>query len=201
MTGNCAAAVAGRRAGTGADESRGCATTGDRRQTAGVGQLPAREGDLPRRPQRSHQSGAVYMTYQWWVGACNELTGITSIRLQNAGNQILCGESGSDCRPAMGGALCTDGLQRHGATESRCRRLTSGRSALPAAAGGLRRRQLFLHQPHPHGDAGADQRIVKVIAGVMQRLRRGFRRRCLSEIGPGQASSMQAKSSEAIDGA
>lgn len=24
--------------------------------------------------------GAVYMTYQWWVGACNELTQITSIR-------------------------------------------------------------------------------------------------------------------------
>ncbi len=50
--------------------------------------------------------GAVYMTYQWWVGACNELTGITGSDLQNAGDQILCGESGSDCRPAVGGALC-----------------------------------------------------------------------------------------------
>ncbi len=68
------AAVAGRRAGTGADESRGCATTGDRRQTAGVGQLPAREGDLPRDLSDRINPGAVYMTYQWWVGACNELT-------------------------------------------------------------------------------------------------------------------------------
>lgn len=45
-------------------------------------------------------------------------------------------------------------------------------------------RQLFLHQPHPHGDAGADQRIVKVIAGVMQRLRRGFAVGAYPEIGP-----------------
>lgn len=46
MTGNCAALQSLADEPTGADESCGCATTGDRRQTAGVGQLPAREGDL-----------------------------------------------------------------------------------------------------------------------------------------------------------
>ena len=58
MTGNCAALQSladepGRVQMNPADAS----TTGDRRQTAGMDQLPAREGDLPRRPQRSHQSG------------------------------------------------------------------------------------------------------------------------------------------------
>lgn len=86
-------------------------------------------------------------------------------------------------------------------TRCRCRRLTSGAQRVSAAAGGPRCRQLFLHQPHPHGDAGADQRIVKVIAGVMQRFRRGFAVGAYPEIGPRTGSSMQAKSSEAIDGA
>ncbi|VEB08223.1 formate dehydrogenase H, selenopolypeptide subunit [Klebsiella pneumoniae] len=54
------------------------------------------------------------MTYQWWVGACNELTQDNLDPISKTPeNQILCGESGSDCRPAMGGALCLDGLQRH----------------------------------------------------------------------------------------
>ncbi len=45
----------------------------DRRQTAGVGQLPARK--VISAPTSAIASiGAVYMTYQWWVGACNELT-------------------------------------------------------------------------------------------------------------------------------
>lgn len=34
--------------------------------------------------------GTVYMTYQWWIGACNELTrGQSRSYFENAGNQIL----------------------------------------------------------------------------------------------------------------
>lgn len=54
--------------------------------------VSSRRGKVISRADVSERinSGTVYMTYQWWIGACNELTGITSINLENAGNQILC---------------------------------------------------------------------------------------------------------------
>ncbi|SUI90849.1 Formate dehydrogenase H [Serratia quinivorans] len=41
--------------------------------------------------------GAVYMTYQWWIGACKRAdSGEFGPDLQNAGNQILRGKTGGN---------------------------------------------------------------------------------------------------------
>lgn len=44
--------------------------------------ISSRRGKVISRADLSDRinPGVVYMTYQWWVGACNELTQITSIR-------------------------------------------------------------------------------------------------------------------------
>ncbi len=131
--------------------------------------------------------GAVYMTYQWWVGACNELTQDNLDPISKTPETKYCAvkvEAIADQQWAERYAWTAYSDMKARLKAAADVRPQGAQRAPSAAAGGLRRRQLFLHQPHPHGDAGADQRIVKVIAGVMQRLRRGFAVGAYPEIGP-----------------
>lgn len=74
MTGNCAALRSL------ADEPAGIQMHPADAERAGIADrqlvwVSSRRGsDDSRRSSERISPGAVYMTYQWWVGACNELT-------------------------------------------------------------------------------------------------------------------------------
>jgi hypothetical protein len=144
----------------GADESAPTRNDWGSPTAAGVGQLAAREGDYPRRPQRSHQPGAVYMTYQWWVGACNELTQDNLDPISKTPETKYCAvkvEAIADQRWAEQYAWT---LQRHESApesggEARVTPECRGARAplLCCWLGGVSRRQQFLHQRRPQRDA------------------------------------------------
>ncbi len=87
MTGNCAALAAL------ADEPGYAQINTADAQRLGIedealvcGEFAQRAHHHPRAGQRSSNKGAVYMTYQWWIGACNELVnGEPKPDNQNAG--------------------------------------------------------------------------------------------------------------------
>ncbi|SPX12774.1 formate dehydrogenase-H subunit alpha [Escherichia coli] len=91
MTGNCAALAAL------ADEPGYAQINTEDAKRLGIEDealvwVHSRKGKIITRAQVSDRpnKGAIYMTYQWWIGACNELvTENLSPITENAGIQIL----------------------------------------------------------------------------------------------------------------
>lgn len=67
--------------------------------------VESRRGKVISRAKVSERTnrGAVYMTYQWWIGACNELSieHLDAV-FQDTGIQIQCCPASQDRRPEVG---------------------------------------------------------------------------------------------------
>jgi formate dehydrogenase major subunit len=68
----------------------------------------SRKGRIITRAQVSDRpnKGAVYMTYQWWIGACNELVTENLSPITKTPEYKYCAVRGADCGSARCGTVC-----------------------------------------------------------------------------------------------
>jgi hypothetical protein len=115
------------------------------------------------------------MTYQWWVGACNELTQDNLDPISKTPETKYCAvkvEAIADQQWAERYAWTAYSDMK--ARLKACRRLTSGSARSLCRCRWVTPPAAVSPPAPPTWRPRANQRIVKVIAGVMQRLRRGF---------------------------